>query len=226
MSDRALLVVAKRPAAGRTKTRLCPPLTRAEAAELYRCLLLDTLDLIRSVPGVKPIIAYLPEAAAGYFQELAPDFDLLPQRGADLGERLDNALTHCLAKGFRQAVIMNSDGPTLPAENLRMAFEVLEKEVDVVLGPCEDGGYYLVGITRPQPGLFRGMEMSTETVMAETLARARELKLSVATLPGWYDVDTAGDLARLAAELTEAAGGKGRHTRAFLAEHGDLAKVG
>jgi rSAM/selenodomain-associated transferase 1 len=220
--DRALLVVAKRPAPGRTKTRLCPPLTGQQAADLYRCLLLDTLALIRSLPDVHPIIAYLPQDAAGYFRELAPDFDLLPQEGADLGERLDNALTHCLQNGFRQAVIMNSDGPTLPAANLRRAFDLLDEGADVVLGPCEDGGYYLIGITAPQPTLFYAMEMSTPTVMDETLARASAAGLTVAQLGTWYDVDTAADLARLAAELRDGQAGVGRATRSFLTAHPEL----
>jgi rSAM/selenodomain-associated transferase 1 len=220
--NRALLVVAKRPTPGQTKTRLCPPLTGRQAADLYNCLLLDTLELVRSVGDVYPIIAYLPQDAAGHFEALAPDFGLLPQKGADLGERLDNALTHCLQNGFRQVVIMNSDGPTLPVANLRRAFEILDEGVDVVLGPCEDGGYYLIGITTPQPSLFRGIQMSTPRVMDETLARAHQAGLSVVALPTWYDVDTAADLTRLAVELKEAADGVGSHTQSFLTAHPEL----
>ena len=219
MTRRALLVVAKRPAPGRTKTRLCPPLTSQAAADLYRRLLLDTLDLIRSGPDVHPFIAYLPYDAADYFRALAPDLYLLPQEGTDLGAQLDNALTHCLRNGFRQAVIMNSDGPTLPVVNLFRAFELLDEGADVVLGPCEDGGYYLVGITTPQPGLFRGMHMSTPTVLEETLARAAAGGLSVAKLASWYDVDTAADLKRLADELSAPGCDTGRHTQSFLDAH-------
>ncbi len=222
MGNRALLVVAKRPTPGQTKTRLCPPLTARQAADLYNCLLLDTLALVRTVSDVCPIIAYFPRDAAGYFEALAPGFGLLPQKGVDLAERLDNALTDCLQNGFRQVVIMNSDGPTLPAANLRRAFEHLDKGADVVLGPCEDGGYYLIGITAPQPNLFRGMQMSTPCVMDETLARAQRAALSVATLQTWYDVDTAADLRRLATDLKAAAPGIGVHTQRFLAAHPEL----
>src|SRR6266516_1600481 len=112
---RTLLVVAKRPAAGQTKTRLCPPLTGAAAAALYECFLLDTLDLMRRVPGVARGIVYLPEADAAYFRATAPDMAYTPQRGADLGERLDNLLTDALAAGARQAIVIDSDSPTLPA---------------------------------------------------------------------------------------------------------------
>jgi len=151
---KALLVVSKRPTPGQTKTRLTPPLTPEQAAQLYESFLRDTLDLIRRVPGVRPIIAYLPEGAEAYFRGLAPDFDLLPQVGDDLGARLDNALTHCLSDGFRQAVIMDSDSPTLPAEFLTQAFAALDR-ADTVIGPCDDGGYYLIGLKRPAPRLLR-----------------------------------------------------------------------
>src|SRR5262245_50303483 len=99
---RSLLVVAKRPAAGQTKTRLCPPLSGVAAAALYECFLYDTLELMRQVPGVTRQIAYLPEDAVGYFQQLAPDMALTPQRGADLGQRLDYLLTDTLAAGAKQ----------------------------------------------------------------------------------------------------------------------------
>ena len=121
----ALLVIAKRPTPGQTKTRLTPPLTAEQAAALYECFLVDTLDLVRRVPALDPLIAYLPSEARAYFAALAPDFGLVLQEGAGLGERLDNALTGCLKRGYERAVIMNSDGPTLPASHLARAFEAL-----------------------------------------------------------------------------------------------------
>ncbi|MGQ0605193.1 MAG: TIGR04282 family arsenosugar biosynthesis glycosyltransferase [Anaerolineales bacterium] len=196
----ALLVIAKRPAPGQTKTRLTPPLTPEQAAELYECFLRDTLDVVRAVPDVTRLINFAPRDAAEYFARLAPDFGRLPQVGADLGERLDNALTHCLREGFTRAVIMDSDSPTLPAEYLRQAFTALEA-ADVVLGPCEDGGYYLIGLKRPAPRLTRTVQMSTPNVLRDTLAIAAEESFKVALLPVWYDVDTAQELSRLQSEL-------------------------
>ena len=213
---KALLVVSKRPTPGQTKTRLTPPLTPEQAAQLYESFLRDTLDLIRRVPGVRPIIAYLPEGAEAYFRGLAPDFDLLPQVGDDLGARLDNALTHCLSDGFRQAVIMDSDSPTLPAEYLAQAFAALDR-ADTVIGPCDDGGYYLIGLKRPAPRLLRGVRMSTATVTRDTLALAAEEKLAVVQLPAWYDVDTMSELERLRGELAALPPDRGRHTRAIIA---------
>jgi hypothetical protein len=211
----ALLVIAKRPSPGQTKTRLTPPLAPAQAAELYECFLRDTLDVARAVPEVTRLINFAPREAAGYFAQLAPDFGCVPQAGVDLGERLDNALTHCLRAGFTRAVIMDSDSPTLPAEYLRQAFTALDA-ADVVLGPCEDGGYYLIGLKRPAPRLTREVQMSTLNVLRDTLALAEQESLTVALLPTWYDVDTAQELERLRVELTRHSNGTAPHTRAFL----------
>jgi len=221
--QRMLLVVAKRPAAGQTKTRLCPPLTGEAAAALYACFLRDTLDLMRQVPNVERGIVYLPEAALDYFSALAPDMQLSLQQGISLGERLDHLLTVALEAGASQAVVMDSDSPTLPAEYLVQAFDALAGPSDVVLGPCEDGGYYLIGLKRPQPRLLRDVQMSTPNVVRDTLALAEQLGLLVTLLPPWYDVDTVAELARLRAELRDAPTHMARHTRAFLTQQDSAA---
>src|SRR5215216_2889066 len=215
--QRMLLVVAKQPAAGQTKTRLCPPLTGEAAAALYACFLRDTLDIMRQVPDVGRGIVYLPEAAEDYFSTLAPDMQLSLQQGIGLGERLDYLLTAALEAGASQAVVMDSDSPTLPADYLVQAFDALAGPSDVVLGPCEDGGYYLIGLKRPQPRLLRDVQMSTPTVVRDTLVQAEQLGLQVKLLPTWYDVDTVAELDRLRAELTALPVAVARHTRAFLA---------
>lgn len=221
MLDRSLFVVAKQPAAGQTKTRLCPPLSAQVAAALYACFLQDTLDVMRQVPDVTRGIAYLPADADGYFRQLAPDMELVQQRGDSLGERLDHLLTDALRTTARQAVVMDSDSPTLPPAFVAQAFSVLEGPVDVVLGPCRDGGYYLIGLKGPQPRLLREVPMSTPTVLQDTLALARALALNVALLPEWYDVDTGAELATLRAELAAPTNGLAPHTRRFLAAHPD-----
>jgi uncharacterized protein len=213
-----LIVVAKRPAPGQTKTRLTPALAPEQAAALFECFLLDTLALIRQVSGsgVQCAIAYLPEHERAYFAGLAPDFGLHLQQGADLGARLDEALQHYLAAGSRRVVIMDSDSPTLPAACLTRAFATLESGADVVLGPCDDGGYYLIGLTRPAPRLLREVHMSTPNVTQETLALAAAEGLKVSLLPTWYDIDEIASLRRLAGELEEAGPEIAPHTRAFL----------
>jgi rSAM/selenodomain-associated transferase 1 len=217
--DRALIVVAKEPEAGKTKTRLSPPLSGTQAAELYRRFLLDTLELMLRVEIAQPLLAYTPDEAEPFFRRFAPSgFELVPQVGADLGERLDHVLAQCLREGYRQAVVMDSDSPTLPVDTLRQAFRELDDPgVDVVLGPCEDGGYYLIGVKAPCPALFQGIAWSTPTVVAETLDRTRDQGLQVTCLPCWYDIDTYADLQRLAEELHSLPEDLARHTRALLA---------
>ncbi len=212
----ALIIVAKRPAPGMTKTRLSPPLSPEQASSLYECFLRDTIDLVRQVPEVWPVIAYLPAEEKDYFTDLAPDFDLLLQTGRNLGERLDHALTHYLQAGFRNAVIMDSDSPTLPLDCLMSAFANLENGSDAVLGPCDDGGYYLIGVKRPHPRLLREVRMSTPQVTADTLAVATEEGLQVGLLPTWYDVDNHSSLKRLYAELVRPPAACARHTRQTL----------
>ena len=213
-NSNALIVVAKRPRAGKTKTRLSPSLTPERASALYECFLFDTLDQMRQVCEAQHAIAYLDEP--DYFRRLAPDFELIPQEGNDLGERLDRALTHYLSRGYESAVIMDSDSPTLPATYLSLAFDVLSDGADVVLGPCDDGGYYLIGIKRPTPRLLREVHMSTPTVATETIALAKEEGLNLTCLPTWYDIDDAASLFRLKQEIDVLDPSVAVHTRQFL----------
>jgi rSAM/selenodomain-associated transferase 1 len=211
-----LIVVAKRPAPGQTKTRLVPPLSVAQAAALYEGFLRDTLNLMRGVPNVRRVIAYLPHAAQEYFSQLAPDFELLPQRGDGLGARLDQALTYYLSRGVQRAVIMNSDGPTVPIEYLREAFAQLIDPDDIVLGPSDDGGYYLIGLRKPAPHLLRGVRMSTPRVLIDTVQLAQAENRRVNLLPPWYDVDDQLLLGRLIAELHTSAAAVAPYTRSVL----------
>ena len=215
MTDRALIIVAKEPVPGRTKTRLCPPFTPQSAAEFYRCLMLDSLALMNRLAMADRIIAYTPVGARGYFESLAPNgFHLIPQAGGSLGERLANALGHHFELGYQRVVIMNSDGPTLPLPCLVEAFSGLDG-ADVTLGPGHDGGYYLIGMKRLHRELFQGIAWSTEYVIPQTLAICRRLGLSVHRLSEWYDVDVEADLVRLRRDLVGNPSAA-PHTWAFL----------
>jgi rSAM/selenodomain-associated transferase 1 len=217
--DNALIVVAKEPVPGLTKTRLCPPFSAAQAAEFYRCLMLDTLQLVRRLHIADHVLAYTPAGARSLFEDLAPDdFALLPQRGADLGERLANALAHHFELGYRRVVIMNSDGPTLPPAYLEEAFTALER-ADVTLGPGHDGGYYLIGMKSLHTQLFRGIAWSTESVVPQTMEICHSLGLTVHELPVWYDVDVEADLSRLLSDATRNPA-LAPCTLAFLRDHG------
>lgn len=221
MASPALIVMAKRPRPGRAKTRLSPPLSAGQAADLYEAMLRDTLDLARALPGVTPLIA-APPGSNAYFDALAPDLGRLPQQGTGLGQRLHHVLSAALRCGHAAAAALNSDGPTLPRRYLRMAFTRLaDPAIDVVLGPCEDGGYYLIGLKRPQPGILCEVQMSTPHVLRDTLDRAVSLGLRVALLPAWYDVDEGDDLLRLQEDL-RASSPVAAHTRLFLR---DLVRV-
>jgi rSAM/selenodomain-associated transferase 1 len=215
----AVAIMAKAPQGGEVKTRLSPPLSLTDAAELYRCFLLDKIEQVMALEAATLAIAFTPAEARGFFEEVAPGFLLVQQQGADLGDRLANSLGELLARGHGAAVVIDSDTPTLPVRFLQQAVDQLTtSEIDLVLGPTEDGGYYLIGFRAMHRELFETMAWSTSTVLSETIRRARAKGLRVACLPPWYDVDTPDDLGRLRAEL--AAGGEtaAAHTRAFLRE--------
>jgi hypothetical protein len=218
MSDAALAIMAKLPAAGQAKSRLSPPLTPAQAAMLYEAMLLDTIELAARLKGVQLVIAITPPDTAAYFRRVSPpETALLPVTGADIGECLSQTLGQLLRAGYSRALALNSDGPTLPITYLRRALtELKARETDIVLGPSEDGGYYLIGLKQPHPGLFQGIAWSTDRVMGQTLNRADALGLRVTQLPRWYDVDTADDLERLQAELARLPDGMLPHTRPLL----------
>jgi rSAM/selenodomain-associated transferase 1 len=227
MSDPVLVIMAKQPAVGRTKTRLSPPLTPAEATALYEAMLRDTIQLGARLEGVRLAIAVTPPEATSTFRRIGPPGTiLLPVAGVDIGDCLNQVLGRLLAAGHPRAIALNSDGPTLPDAYLRQAFAWLDADnkhpsADVVLGPSEDGGYYLIGLKQACPELFRDIEWSSKRVTAQTLARAQAMGLSVALLPPWYDVDRSADLTRLQGELATLPAEALPHTRRFFARCGE-----
>lgn len=214
----AVAIMAKAPLPGQVKTRLCPPLSPDEAAGLYRCFLLDKIQQVRALDRAWPVIAYAPEDAGQIFGAMAPDLELLPQRGPDLGVRLTGILERLLASGHDGAVAIDSDTPTLPIRLLQQAVDRLadDSDLDGVLGPTEDGGYYLIGLKTPQPVLFTDMPWSTPDVLPETMRRAERRRLRLVQLPPWYDVDTSEDLDRLREELARSEARVAPHTRRFF----------
>lgn len=212
---KGLIIFAKRPAPGRVKTRLSPPLSPEQAAELYRCMLLDVLAKAATLPGVDKRIFYEPEEdAAAFFAETAAGMECFPQNGKGLGEKMANAFSELFAMGYGRVAIIGTDLPDLPMGYVEEAFGRLESgEIDAVFGPSEDGGYYLLALREPHGELFRDVPWSSGEVLAKSLERAEEAGVRVSLLPTWHDVDTAGDLHRL--ELLDAGNGAPR-TREFL----------
>lgn len=200
-----MVVFARAPVAGRTKTRLIPALGPERAAELYRCFLLDIVDGLRHVPADVIVAAAEQEDAAPLFAALGGAdrsvAQLMVQFGSDLGERILNAVRHTLSHGRPAAVVIGTDAPDLPADVIAKALDLLGSH-DLVLGPCSDGGYYLIGLRAAMPSLFRGMRWSSDSVLSETVKRAEALGLGVALLEPWDDVDTPDDLRSLRARLT------------------------
>ena len=219
MTAVAVAIMAKWPEAGQVKTRLCPPLSAAQAAALYRSFLLDKIDQVRALKDARPTLAYTPAEARARFEALAPEFGLVAQQGPDLGARLHHVLGALLAAGHAGAIAVDSDTPTLPTAFLQQAVDLLgHPRVDVVLGPTDDGGYYLIGVRDARPDLFAAMPWSTPGVTSETLRRATAAGLHAVCLPPWFDVDTPEDLARLRASLGGPGPSAPAHTAAFLRE--------
>ena len=215
----AVVIMAKVPYPGRVKTRLCPPLTPWQAATLYRAFLFDKIAQVRTLTSARPAIAYTPASGEDFFADLAPDFTRIAQQGTDLGERLIHSLEYFLNLGDTGVMAIDSDTPTLPTHCLQQAIELLTKpDVDVVIGPSDDGGYYLIGVRALHRELFVEMPWSTSAVLPETVRRAEARGLNVACLPAWFDVDTPEDLARLHTTLSQTEGAKPQHTRQFFLE--------
>lgn len=221
----ALGLMAKAPLAGEVKTRLVPPLTAPEAAELNMCFLRDmaaNIENVSEAAAASGLVVYTPAGAESAFDCVLPaEFELLVQRGASLGERLCNATDDLLQQGYSAVCLINSDSPTLPQSFLLSAIELLARDGDrVVLGAAEDGGYYLIGLKHAHRHLFNGIAWSTPEVLTRTKQRAAEIDLPVEMLPPWYDVDDAETLNRLCEDLFFAESSDDAypapHTRAFL----------
>jgi rSAM/selenodomain-associated transferase 1 len=202
----ALAVMTKAPRAGKVKTRLTPPLTPEEAAALNICFLRDTTAAISEVAAgglARGIAVYTPVGAEEEYAEILPEeFELVPQRGDAFGERLAFATEDLLSLGFESACLIDSDSPTVPARVFAEAARILAQPPDaVVLGPSDDGGYYLIGLKKLHLSLFEEIDWSTERVLDQTIERARQLGLEVHLLPAWYDVDDRATLRRLCNEF-------------------------
>src|SRR6476660_836668 len=202
----ALAIMTKAPQAGQVKTHLVPPLKPDEAAELNRFFLRDKTRTIAN--STRPqyacgIAVYTGIGSESAYADILPDnFRLLPQRGDRFGERLYFAVLDLFKCGFESVCLIDSDSPTVPAANFAEAVELLSTTEDrVVLGPSDDGGYYLIGVNKPHRHLFEQIDWSTERVLKQTMLRATEIGLEVKLLPAGYDVDDGASLRRLSNEL-------------------------
>jgi rSAM/selenodomain-associated transferase 1 len=197
--------MTKAPRAGQVKTRLTPPLTAGESASLNVCFLRDTARAISLATKeiAQGFAIYTPADAAPEYDGILPaEFELIPQRGESLSERIIFALEDIFQLGFASVCLINSDSPTVPAQVFGEAATILAQPEDtLVLGPSNDGGYYLVGLKRLHRALFEDIPWSTDRVLKQTLERAQKMDLMIHFLPEWYDVDDSKTLRLLCEEL-------------------------
>jgi rSAM/selenodomain-associated transferase 1 len=216
-SDCTLVIMAKAPRPGSVKTRLIQSLPEPAVTAFYRCLLEDTMALARSL-GTVEIAIMCPASDAEELAQLAGEgVRVVAQTGEGLAAGLTSVFRHFAVNGQR-IIAFNSDSPHLPASVLEDAFQALASH-DLVVGPTEDGGYYLVGAKAQHPTLFEGDGMGTRSAFERLVTRARTRRLSMSLIDPFYDIDVADDLMRLATEL-ELAPDRAPQTAAWLKEWG------
>jgi uncharacterized protein len=203
----AMGIMIKAPRTGFSKTRLSPPLSQEEAANISRCFLKDTTAAIdalsREDPCMVGIAIYTPVGSEADFAELLPQsFKIIAQREGGFGARLSGATEDLFSVGFSAVCLIDSDSPTLPYHYLCHLSTFLKEPKDrIVIGPSLDGGYYALGLRRTHPRIFEDVNWSTDRVYGETIERSKEINLPAITLPAWYDVDDRFSLNRLLSEL-------------------------
>lgn len=190
-----MIVIAKEPVPGLSKTRLTPPYTFEEGANIARASLTDTLNAVASTPFARRVLALSGEPGPW----LPEGVDVIPQRGGGLDERLANAFDDVFADRSLPAMIMGMDTPQVTPELLSMGAEALRR-TDAVFGPANDGGYWLLGLRHPDPNLILGVPMSQPDTGAAQLQRLRDAGLSVTILPSLTDIDTIVEARSVAAE--------------------------
>lgn len=198
--NHALILFARDPVIGQVKTRLKTHLDDSSIFGLYRSFLDDSVEKISGVAGVDRFCGVYPAAVSGYFEQVALNREIVifAQQGRDLGERMKNALAKCFEEGYEKAVIIGSDSPSLPVAYIERAFA---SDKDLMIGPCTDAGYYLIGAKGKAPDIFTGVNWGTDSVLSETLVRIRRTGATLETLPVWYDVDRYADLLFLRTHL-------------------------
>lgn len=198
MLNAQAIVIAKAPVPGRVKTRLTPPFTPAEAALLAEAALTDTLTAVAATPLARRVLALAGSAGSW----LPPGFDVIPQRGGGLDERLAAAFAETHAALPLPIVLVGMDTPQVTPGLLAEAAGMLDcAEADAVFGPAADGGFWLLGLRRPDRSLLAGVPMSQADTGRRQLDRLTEAGLRVAMLPELTDVDTAADAELVASKI-------------------------
>lgn len=219
MEKDGIAIFAKVPSPGEVKTRLIPHLSPEQAAELYHAFVLDTLNRLRPPSGVRRYLACYPSSTEPFFRQLGKDYniELLDQPGLDLGARMGGVARTLMNQGLERIVLIGTDSPTLPTSYVGKAFDALRQR-SVVVGPSQDGGYYLIGLSRWVPEIFEAIPWGTEKVLDCTVQKIHEFGLECEILPTWFDVDDLNGLKALRTQLAQEPGIAPR-TEAFLKSH-------
>jgi rSAM/selenodomain-associated transferase 1 len=197
--DRVLAIMMKAPRPGWVKTRLAAAYSAEQIVALYRALVEDTIDLARQTQ--LRVVAMCPDGDAGDLADWLPaDIAIVPQQGAGLAAGLRSTFERFCTDSHDRVIAFNADSPHLPAGALQAAFEAL-LATDLVVGPCDDGGYYLVGATRPHAGLFDAAAMGRASACQALLEEAGRQGLRVTLTAEHYDIDLPADVIRLSQEL-------------------------
>lgn len=192
---RAIVILARAPSSP-GKTRLVDDREPERARALREALLLDTVDRVREA-GVPCVVACTPDEADLEMRQLLSGVPVVRQGSGDLGERMVRVLGEALSRGAEHVALVGSDLPALPADHVLAAFELLEAGAGLVLGPAEDGGFYLIAAAAPLPPIFAGVERGGDHVLDRVIEAARAAGLEVRLAPVWWDVDRPADLERV-----------------------------
>lgn len=194
--DRVVLLFARAPEEGKVKTRMEQILGSKAALELYLAFLRDINTTLSAFPF---IVFYTPAEKKIFIKKLFPEArEWIAQKGEDLGQRMKQAFTEVFARGYQKCLLVGSDIPHLPENLISRAFAALEN-YDGVIGPAQDGGYYLIGFTGKSflPGVFEGISWSSEKVFQQTTGRFSEQEKTLFCLSPLQDLDTMEDLMEL-----------------------------
>jgi uncharacterized protein len=195
----AVVVMAKAPREGHVKTRLRGLYSPSEVVDLSECMLRDTLALVQALPRVHAAVMCPSQDVTEIAARLPAGVHVMGQDGEGLAAALISVFKRFVAD-FRRVIAIDSDSPHLPPAVLDSAFAQLDTN-DVVVGPTEDGGYYLVGASSVHPRLFDSAPLGTCNAFDALRNNARVLGLSLGVTQSWYDVDVPADVSRLAADL-------------------------
>ena len=224
-SNNALIIFTREPEPGKTKTRLMPYFSAEKCVELHRCMLRDIRKEMKSADA-DIIVAYTGGQNGPEFlrKTFGKNTIFIEQRGADIGARMQNALSDALGLGYGKAVLVGTDIPELEAETVDAAFAMLDV-FDVVMGPTEDGGYYLIGMKEVRPEAFSVKLYGVDTVFNETVAALNAAGIRTGCVEEYSDIDIPEDAAGFRRRMREDAGLRRSCTGRFLSDNATVSVI-